>query len=278
MRRRLAESLAIVLSVASLGAGAASGPSSLEAAKVTPPPVIEIQTGGHKSLKTSSSKSKAYQTGTASWYGEQFQGNMCGPPPSTSSSLQVLPRDDPQVMPPRSPACAQQTIAHLVEALMKSAETTLGRCPLMKRITDDNIIKLSQQQRDMRVRINAAATEADRVALRHERMLLLRNIHKITLASRRAAIDAKVKDIEQAKDNTQFFLAVKQLRSWIRTSVTVNDDQAHEVKDPKEKAGIIVAHFRSVFHTDKVKNDLTPFAGMPHPLRTPIHVDEIIDR
>ncbi|MFZ1131072.1 MAG: septal ring lytic transglycosylase RlpA family protein [Terriglobales bacterium] len=76
MRRRLAESLAIVLSVASLGAGAASGPSSLEAAKVTPPPVIEIQTGGHKSLKTSSSKSKAYQTGTASWYGEQFQGRQ----------------------------------------------------------------------------------------------------------------------------------------------------------------------------------------------------------
>jgi len=72
MRRRLAESLAIVLSVASLGAGAASGPSSLEAAKVTPPPVME--TGGHKPSKTNRLKSKAYQVGTASWYGEQFQG------------------------------------------------------------------------------------------------------------------------------------------------------------------------------------------------------------
>ena len=38
MRRRLAEGLAVVLSVASLGAGAASRPSSLEAAKVTQPP------------------------------------------------------------------------------------------------------------------------------------------------------------------------------------------------------------------------------------------------
>jgi rare lipoprotein A len=74
MRRRLAESLAIVLSVASLGAGAASGPSSLEAAKVTPPPVM--QTGGHKLSKTSRPKSKAYQVGTASWYGEQFQGKQ----------------------------------------------------------------------------------------------------------------------------------------------------------------------------------------------------------
>ena len=72
MRRRLAEGLAVLLSVASLGAGAASGPSSLEAAKVTTPTVIE--TGRHKTRKTNNSKSKGYQTGTASWYGELFQG------------------------------------------------------------------------------------------------------------------------------------------------------------------------------------------------------------
>jgi len=71
MRRRLAEGLAVLLSVASLGAGAASGPSSLEAAKVTQP--LVNQTSGHK-RKTNSPKSKAYQVGTASWYGEYFQG------------------------------------------------------------------------------------------------------------------------------------------------------------------------------------------------------------
>src|SRR5260370_16870288 len=74
MRRRLAESLAVVLSVASLGAGTASRPSSLEAAKVTQPMVIA--TNGHRTRKTNSSKSKAYQVGTASWYGEHFQGKQ----------------------------------------------------------------------------------------------------------------------------------------------------------------------------------------------------------
>ncbi|MGA7292628.1 MAG: septal ring lytic transglycosylase RlpA family protein [Terriglobales bacterium] len=74
MRRRLAEGLAILLSIASLGAGAASRPSSLEAAKVTQPP--GIRTGGHKTSKTNSPKSKAYQIGTASWYGLQFQGKQ----------------------------------------------------------------------------------------------------------------------------------------------------------------------------------------------------------
>jgi len=69
MRRRLAESLAVVLSVASLGAGAASGPSSLEAATVTKP---LITVSGHNTRKARAPK--AYQVGTASWYGEQFQG------------------------------------------------------------------------------------------------------------------------------------------------------------------------------------------------------------
>jgi len=69
MRRRIAESLAVVLSVASLGAGAASGPSSLEAAKVTKP---LITVSGHNAPKPRTPK--AYQVGTASWYGEQFQG------------------------------------------------------------------------------------------------------------------------------------------------------------------------------------------------------------
>jgi rare lipoprotein A len=72
MRRRLAEGLAVILFIASLGAGAASRPSSLEAAKVTQPPVIE--TGGYNTRKTNSPKLKAYEVGTASWYGEQFQG------------------------------------------------------------------------------------------------------------------------------------------------------------------------------------------------------------
>jgi rare lipoprotein A len=72
MRRRLAEGLAVLLSVASLGAGAASGPNSSEAAKVTKPQVVRTTISGPRSTKRL--KSRPYQVGTASWYGEQFQG------------------------------------------------------------------------------------------------------------------------------------------------------------------------------------------------------------
>ncbi len=72
MRRRFAEGLALVLSIASLGAGAASGPSSLEAAKVTKPPVLSPV----GSMTKQTHKLQPYQVGTASWYGEQFQGKQ----------------------------------------------------------------------------------------------------------------------------------------------------------------------------------------------------------
>ncbi len=72
MRRRLAESLAVLLSVASLGAGAASGPNSSEAAKVAIRPQA-IKASSRPASKHSR-KPAPYQVGTASWYGEQFQG------------------------------------------------------------------------------------------------------------------------------------------------------------------------------------------------------------
>jgi rare lipoprotein A len=73
MRRRIAEGLAVLLSVASLGAGAASGPS-LEAATVTKTQVTVKETSGYATHKPK--KSPAYQVGTASWYGEYFQGKQ----------------------------------------------------------------------------------------------------------------------------------------------------------------------------------------------------------
>jgi rare lipoprotein A len=70
MRRRLAESLAVILLIASLGAGAASGPNSSEAAKVQKP--TGVQAVSRRSTKQV--KNQPYEVGTASWYGEYFQG------------------------------------------------------------------------------------------------------------------------------------------------------------------------------------------------------------
>ncbi len=70
MRRRIAYGLAVVLSVASLGAGAARGPNSSEAGMTrqapTPGPMrVEVRP---------KPRPRPYQVGKASWYGEFFEG------------------------------------------------------------------------------------------------------------------------------------------------------------------------------------------------------------
>lgn len=70
MRRRLAYGLAVLLSVASLGAGAARGPNSSEAASARG----LSDSGPMRVVVTPKRPSKPFQVGTASWYGEYFEG------------------------------------------------------------------------------------------------------------------------------------------------------------------------------------------------------------
>jgi peptidoglycan lytic transglycosylase len=73
MRRRLAYGLAVILSVASLGAGAAGGPNSSEAGSTQQIPRasnaawVVVQPGRKHRIKP-------YQVGLASWYGKYFDG------------------------------------------------------------------------------------------------------------------------------------------------------------------------------------------------------------
>jgi rare lipoprotein A len=67
MRRRLAHGLAIALLI--VGLGAAQGPNISEA---TPAPISSVRI--KPEIRKQAGKQKAYQIGTASWYGENFEG------------------------------------------------------------------------------------------------------------------------------------------------------------------------------------------------------------
>src|SRR5438270_10499299 len=67
MRRRTAHGLAIACLI--VGLGAAQGPNNSEA---KPAPISSIQI--QPEIRKQVGKTKPYQVGTASWYGETFQG------------------------------------------------------------------------------------------------------------------------------------------------------------------------------------------------------------
>jgi rare lipoprotein A len=68
MRKRFAHGLAIILSVVSLGAAQRPTSSGSEKAQVDAPPQQR------ETLPKKLNRAKPYQIGTASWYGESFQG------------------------------------------------------------------------------------------------------------------------------------------------------------------------------------------------------------
>src|SRR5579864_6325474 len=67
MRRRIAHGLAIAFLI--VGLGAAQGPNISEA---KPAPVSSVQTKSE--VRKQVGKTKPYQVGTASWYGQNFEG------------------------------------------------------------------------------------------------------------------------------------------------------------------------------------------------------------
>jgi rare lipoprotein A len=71
MRRRIVHGLAIMLSVASLGAGAADRPNN---SKSPAPTVAPVTVAAKAPATVHKHPNKPYQVGTASWYGSYFQG------------------------------------------------------------------------------------------------------------------------------------------------------------------------------------------------------------
>ena len=73
MRRRLAYGLAVLLSVASLGAGAAGGPNNSEAGSA--PKSARAPNGAWVVVQPNKKhRTRPYQVGVASWYGKYFDG------------------------------------------------------------------------------------------------------------------------------------------------------------------------------------------------------------
>lgn len=187
-------------------------------------------------------------------------------------------RPDP-IPPPAKAVPPQQMLDDLLKALVIAADDTIGRVKKKDaHIKQDDILRqLSSQQQQLRVRIHNELDQEKRQRLRSQRMLLMRSIHRRALTCASTYIDALTKEVQEAKDNAQFFLATKQLRTWKRPRLIVHDEQGREVKQDKEKAKIIAEHFRQVFQGGHNKQTLTPFAGPPRALIMPISTPETTD-
>ena len=165
----------------------------------------------------------------------------------------------------------QHVLEGFVEALVSAAEATIGRTPKALGSTHDPILlQLSSQQKHLRVRINNTSDPPERLALRRQRMLLLRAVHIRARLCANTRIDEQTREIENAKDNTQCFLAARHLRSCKPLRLIIHDSRGREIKNDKEKATEAAKHFAKVFLAPPGTPKLSSFDGPPRPLMSPI--------
>lgn len=172
----------------------------------------------------------------------------------------------------RSP---QQQVDALKDSLLNAAEEVLGRTE-RKGPHFDPIAELSSKQKSLRIQMDVKCSSEKRADLRRQRNELLRQIHKLSREQALKVIDSQVAEIEKAKDNTQVFLAVKQVRRWRSSRPIVHDRERHVIRDPSEAAGVIAKHFEHAFNPpdDTAVRALSSFDGPPRPLQQPITVEE----
>ena len=160
--------------------------------------------------------------------------------------------------------------------ITSTAENVIG---FKKKLTkhqcnNDEIEKLSLQQKQLRLQIESGKCPEKIKDLRKSRKEILKQIQKKVKEANEKRIEALVDDIESAKDDTRMFKAIKLLTTKHTKIKFVHDENQHCVSQPQEMQKIIERHFKDHFQKNNL-NGIDKFACDPKKLNKEISPEEI---
>ena len=161
--------------------------------------------------------------------------------------------------------------------ILRVAEKTLGpakRTTAKNRTYDPNIQKMSEEQRNLRLKINNTQNEDSRKKLKTARNKILHNIAKHVLELRNTELDNKAEEINQAQDSARMFKALKELEHKQYENPKVYDEHQKFLMNPNDILDAITRHFQNKFFAEE-KEIITAFPGEPKPVRKPISISEV---
>ena len=134
--------------------------------------------------------------------------------------------------------------------------------------------RLSQAQKELKLRIENITNTGTRAGLKKERNRILHSIRRTALKEAELRLDEKAKEVEKLRDGARMFKAVQLMRRRGAVKPTVADNTGKIIVNEKEAAEAIGSHFSSQFSSPSA-TDISPFQGQPRPLQTPITSSEI---
>ena len=148
---------------------------------------------------------------------------------------------------------AQEQWNTIVEASHKSAKEVLGK--RKRGQTENQTVRiLSDQQKNIHLKINAIKEESERKELKKERNKIMKEIQSELGREKQMKIEMEIREIEEAKDDSnRMFRAVKNLqRMKTKTPLTIDSDGG-VTTDPEKQTTIISEFFKSMFTDQNAK-------------------------
>ncbi|MEE8289617.1 MAG: reverse transcriptase domain-containing protein [Nitrosomonadaceae bacterium] len=139
------------------------------------------------------------------------------------------------------------------------------------KIHDDEVEELSQQSKNLRVKLQ---NTSDPAKTKHLKSLRNKKSHEIRSKIKQKheeRLKQVINEIESADNNTKMFTAVKNLHRRSEKTLSVHDNEGKSVTSPNAVCEIITEHFSNHFH----KHDTPPIdfytivhSKMTHPIST----------
>ena len=145
---------------------------------------------------------------------------------------------------------AQEQWNDIVTCSIKAAEETLGKKRRQGNRQNEMVAKLSEDQKKIYNQINTTNDEKERKQLKRERNNKMTEIHKELAKEKTRQIENEIKEIEEAKDDSnRMYKAVKAIqRMKPKVQLTVEDGDG-VTTDTSRQIDIISAFFGNMFHS-----------------------------
>ena len=156
--------------------------------------------------------------------------------------------------PPNTPIDPQERWNAIIKASTEAARTTIGKKKKTKKSQNTEIKRLSQEQMELRNKINNSKDKTKRESLRKERNQKLKEIHRLLKEEQEEEIDKLVEEVESAKnDSNKMYKAIRKLRSKKPKKRVLVDGEDGLVTDEKQQVEIISKFFENFFTSKDAK-------------------------
>ena len=135
--------------------------------------------------------------------------------------------------------------------------------------------RLSNQQKELRLRISSTVNDEKVRELKTQRNRILHDIANVLNEDKNRKLDNLASEIDKChNDNTKMYQEIKFINRKPLQNLIVHNKSGRNVKEPNAVYNIIRDHFKAHFN-DLNEPKLETFIGNPRPTDTPISKDEV---